>query len=68
MRAASSYDQIRNGITRLTHLVDLVASVRNTPVVEESDDNQISEPVLQYVSVFDRSGNWDLIRELNSHR
>lgn len=68
LRAASSYDQIRNGITRLTHLVDLVVNVQNTPAVEGSDDDQISEPVLQYVSVFDRSGNWDLIRELTSHR
>ena len=70
-------DEIGKGITKLTHLVDLVASVQNTPPEfpdsssdsdsdrdTESGDAQVSEPILRFVSLVDRSGNWDLIREL----
>mmetsp|Transcript_43325 Transcript_43325/g.79300 ORF Transcript_43325/g.79300 Transcript_43325/m.79300 type:complete len:442 (+) Transcript_43325:207-1532(+) len=66
LRQATTNDEIGNGIVKLTHLVDLVASVRNTPADEESDENLTSEPVLRFVSMVDRSGNWDLIRELTS--
>lgn len=45
-----------SGIDKLTHLVDLVASVRN--------NSAGSEPDLRFVSLVDRSGNWDLIRQL----
>mmetsp|Transcript_19845 Transcript_19845/g.41786 ORF Transcript_19845/g.41786 Transcript_19845/m.41786 type:complete len:438 (-) Transcript_19845:67-1380(-) len=64
MRQAANSDAIRHGVIKLTHLVDLVASVRNTPANEES--GKIAEPVLRFVSMVDRSGNWDLIRELAS--
>ena len=64
---ASSIKEIGGGIVNLVHMVDLVASVRNTPPAD--GDNAVSEPVLRHVSMVDRSGNWDLIRELTSkHR
>ncbi len=66
LREAISLDSIGMGINRLVHLVDLVASVRNNPSHQEHDSNSITEPVLSYVSMVDRSGNWDLIRELTS--
>lgn len=68
LRLATSDDQIKIGMTKLNHLVDLVASVSNAPADEGGDGSRISAPVLQYVSVFDRSGNWDLIRELATHQ
>lgn len=58
-----SVDEIGKGVQKLTHLVDLVASVRNTPKTEKSD----AKPVLRFVSMVDRSGNWDLIKELAAH-
>lgn len=64
LQRASSLDEIGKGVQRLTHLVDLVASVVNTPV---SDTTRDAKPVLRFVSMVDRSGNWDLIRELASH-
>ena len=69
---------IGKGIVKLTHLVDLVASVHNSPGVAgrnsaddgpkggESGNAQVSEPVLRFVSMVDRSGNWDLIKELTT--
>lgn len=60
LRQATTNDAIGGNIVKLTHLVDLVASVRN------SDGNGISEPVLRYVSMVDRGGNWDLIRALTA--
>ncbi|KAL7547012.1 hypothetical protein ACHAWF_010325 [Thalassiosira exigua] len=58
-------ERIWSGIIQLTHLVDLVASVRNNPA-GEGNDNKHTEPDLRYVSMVDRSGSWDLIRELTS--
>lgn len=65
LRQASSVKEINHGVAKLTHLADLVASVYNSPPAGE---NAVSEPVLQFVSMVDRSGNWDLIRELTSKR
>ena len=64
LRQASSIKEIGGGIVNLVHMVDLVASVHNTPPAD--GDNAVSEPVLRFVSMVDRSGNWDLIRELTS--
>lgn len=63
-RKTASSDAILTGITKLVHLVDLVASVRNNP---SDGSGTISEPSLRFVSMVDRSGNRDLIRELTSH-
>lgn len=54
---------------RLTHLEDLVASVHNilTDSGESSNDG-ITGPKLKFVSMVDRSGNWDLVRQLTSHK
>lgn len=65
LRQATSIKNIGHGIVKLTYLVDLVASVQNTPPAE--GEEAISEPVLRFVSMVDRSGNWDLIRELTSN-
>ena len=64
LRQATSIDEIGKGIQRLTHLVDLVASVSNTPASEEGSE---AKPELRFVSMVDRSGNWDLIRTLTAH-
>ena len=64
LRQATSIDEIGEGIQRLTHLVDLVASVSNTPAGDEGRD---AKPELRFVSMVDRSGNWDLIRTLTAH-
>mmetsp|Transcript_28870 Transcript_28870/g.69574 ORF Transcript_28870/g.69574 Transcript_28870/m.69574 type:complete len:436 (+) Transcript_28870:68-1375(+) len=66
LRRATSIDEIGKGIVKLVYLVDMIASVQNTPADTESDNNKVSEPVLKSVSMVDRSGNWDLIRELTS--
>ncbi|KAL7483499.1 hypothetical protein ACHAW6_009148 [Cyclotella cf. meneghiniana] len=65
LRQASSINEIGLGIVKLTYLVDLVASVRNSPPAK---GDAVSKPVLNFVSMVDRSGNWDLIRELTSKR
>jgi hypothetical protein len=65
LRQASSIKEIGHGIVKLTHLVDLVASVCNSPPAK---GDAVSKPVLNFVSMVDRSGNWDLIRELTSKR
>ena len=54
---------------RLTHLVDLVASVQYilTDSGESSNDG-ITGPKLKFVSMVDCSGNWDLVRQLTSHK
>lgn len=65
LRRASSIKEINHGVAKLTHLADLVASVHNSP---HTGVNAVSEPVLQFVSMVDRSGNWDLIRELTARR
>mmetsp|Transcript_5502 Transcript_5502/g.11456 ORF Transcript_5502/g.11456 Transcript_5502/m.11456 type:complete len:201 (-) Transcript_5502:44-646(-) len=64
----ATLETIGKGVVKLTYLVDLIASVRNTPVDNKNDNNDISEPILRFVSMVDRSGNWDLIRELTSGR
>lgn len=61
LRQATSVDETSKGIMRLTYLVDLVASVQNVP-------DSISGPVLKFVSLVDRSGNWDLVRQLTSNK
>lgn len=63
LRRASSQG-IEQGLRELTHLVDLVAHVRNENVCH--DEQHVAEPTLRSVSMIDRSGNWDLIRELTS--
>eukprot|EP00956_Cyclotella_meneghiniana_P026756 scaffold58624_cov81-Cyclotella_meneghiniana.AAC.1 len=65
LRKASSTKEINHGVAKLMYLTDLVASVHNNP---PTGDDVITEPVLKYVSMVDRSGNWDLIRELTSKR
>lgn len=65
LKRATSIDAIRSGVSRLVHLVDLVASVHNNP--SHSEGGASAEPELRFVSMVDRSGNWDLIRELTSH-
>lgn len=65
LRQGSSIKEIGLGIVKLTYLVDLVASVRNSPPAK---GDAVSKPVLNFVSMVDRSGNWDLIRELTSKR
>ena len=69
LRQASSVDNTGRGIMRLTHLEDLVASVQNilTDSGESSNDG-ITGPKLKFVSMVDRSGNWDLVRQLTSHK
>lgn len=63
----ASVSGIKEGIRELTHLVDMVAHVCNG---SEEDDKSgkkatdLTEPVLKSVSLVDRSGNWELIREL----
>ena len=66
LRQATTADAIGSGVGKLVHLVDLVASVHNAPAEHGGDGHAISEPVLRYVSMVDRSGNWDLIRELTA--
>ena len=69
LRQATTADAIGSGVGKLVHLVDMVASVHNAPAEHGGDGHAISEPVLRYVSLVDRSGNWDLIRELTAtHR
>ena len=53
----ASMQGIQRGIAELTRCVDLVARVQNKVP---------GEPTLQSVSMIDRSGNWDLVRELTS--
>ena len=67
LRKATTPDLIGSGVARLTHLVDLVASVRNNPPDQRSNGKS-PEPTLQFVLIIDRSGNWDLIRELTTRK
>ena len=69
LRQASSVDNTGKGIMRLTHLVDLVASVQNVLTDSGQSTNYgITGPKLKFVSMVDRSGNWDLVRQLTSHK
>lgn len=65
LRQAASIKEINHGVAKLTYLADLVASVHNST---QTDGDAVAEPVLQFVSMVDRSGNWDLIKELTSKR
>ena len=62
----ASVSGIKEGIRELTHLVDMVAHVCNGSEDEEQGDKatNLTEPILKSVSMVDRSGNWELIREL----
>jgi len=76
LRQASTQG-IERGLRELTHLVDLIAHVSNSPatpnecrksenIEDEHATRNIGDPVLKSVSIIDRSGNWDLVRELTS--
>ena len=63
LREASSQG-VERGLRELTHLVDLIAIVRNS--LSAAPGEAISEPTLRSVSMVDRSGNWDLIGVLTN--
>ena len=77
-RRQESAQGIERGLRELTHLVDMIAHVQNEGTdssdsamqghedVVWGEEERIDEPILKSVSMIDRSGNWDLIRELTS--
>ena len=65
----ASAQGIERGLRQLTHLVDLIAHVSNDGISDEQkSDHVISAPTLKSVSLIDRSGDWDVIRQLTSSR
>ena len=65
----ASAQGIERGLRQLTHLVDLIAHVSNDGISDEqSSDHVVSAPTLKSVSLIDRSGDWDVIRQLTSTR
>ena len=63
----ASVSGIKEGIRELTHLVDMVAYVCNGSEEDDKSSKKatnLTEPVLKSVSLVDRSGNWELIREI----
>lgn len=64
LQQASSADNTGKGIMRLTHLVDLVASVQNILTDSgQSTNDGITGPNPKFLSMVDRSGNWDLVHK-----
>ena len=71
-----SIEGLHTGIRKLIHLVDLVAHVHNRGTSSSCSSSSSSsssittgktdEPSLRSICVVDRSGNWDLIRNLTS--
>ena len=72
-----SIEGLHTGIRKLIHLVDLVAHVHNRGTSSSCSSSSSSssssittgktdEPLLRSICVVDRSGNWDLIRNLTS--
>ena len=64
LRRASA-EGVERGLRKLTHLVDLIAHVRNCDNDDENSDS-LQSPQLKSVSFVDRSGNWNRIKRLTS--